>query len=57
MASRSKDYHEYLIESLKDAELAVAYLYECAKNENPEIFKSAFDSVSKAYEIKNKINE
>ena len=45
---KTKDYYEYLLESLKDEELAAAYLDEALEDKDPKVFLLALRNVALA---------
>lgn len=52
MQKRTRDYHEYLIESLKDPKEATAYLNAALKEEDdPEAFLVALRNVAEAHGV------
>ena len=48
MGNRSQPYTDYLYEDLQDPKEASAYLNECLKDDDPEVFLVAFQDVIEA---------
>lgn len=49
MSKRSKNYKDYLYKDLQKPEEASAYLTECLKDDNPEVFNLALKDVIDAH--------
>lgn len=49
MRGRTKNYDEWLVESLKNPEEAAAYLTACLEEGDPNVFLLALSDVAKAY--------
>ncbi|MBI4124910.1 MAG: putative addiction module antidote protein [Deltaproteobacteria bacterium] len=49
MKERTKSYHKFLIESLRDPEEAAEYLNEALEEDDPKYFLKALRNVAEAY--------